>query len=468
MASDTKIDDLTGLHTRGILEELDSEFSEVATGNIWSLMVIDIDHFKLVNDVFGHLQGDRVIQRVANVLARNCRGADTLLRYGGDEFVIVMPFTEQLKAVNQAERVLQGMEKEVFSEGMEVGLSIGVAESKPEDTRLAQIFERADKALYEAKKGGRGRVSFYEDVKTGSKDNEISFEHFVGREQELSTVREILNETVAGKGQFVLISGEPGIGKSRLTQELEHFSSFKDCLFLKSICHEQGAERPFQQLTGSIARLLHTLSSHDLKDLTHTLTDILPQTAELFPDLDLKLSQAPSTDEEGVVRFRIYSEIFAILKWIASRQPVVFMVDNLQWISANDFDLLAYLARTSTDLPILFLAAMRSPLEDYPGIQKKIRILASLVNFTPIKLEKLGEEYTRHMVMFALRDPKIPKEVLQILVKQSSGNPMYLRELLISLRNTGAIEPLAEGSWKYEISSDLPLPETLSQEILII
>ena len=463
MTTDTKMDDLTGLHTRGILEELDTQFSAVAAVNIWSLMAIDIDHFKVVNDVFGRLQGDRVIQRIANILARNCRGADTLLRYGGDEFAIVMPFTEQLKAVNQAQRILQAMEREVFSEGMEVGLSVGVAQSKLTDTRLAQVYERASKALDEAKKGERGRVSFYEEVKTESTDNEISFEHFLGREQELSEVRGILNETVAGKGQFVLISGEPGIGKSRLTQELEHFSTFKDCLFLKSICHELGADRPYEQLTGSIARQLLTLSSDDLKDLTRTLSEILPQTAELFPGLDLKLSHAPSTDEEGVVRFRIYSEIFDILKWISSRQPVVFMVDNLQWISANDFDLLAYLARASTDLPVLFLAAVRTPQNDHPGIQKKVRILSNLVHFTSIQLKKLDEEYTRHMVMFALRDPKIPREVLQILVKQSSGNPMYLRELLIYLRNTGAIEALAEGGWKYEISSDLPLPETLSQ-----
>lgn len=463
MASNSIMDDLTGLHTHEILEELDSKFSAVATDTIWSLMVIDIDHFKLVNDVFGHLQGDRVLQRVANILARNCRGEDTLLRYGGDEFVIVMPFTEQLKAVNQAERILQGMQREVFSEGMEVGLSIGLAESKMDDTRLAQIFERADKALDEAKIGGRGKVSFYDDAATGSSmGNGISFEHFVGREQELSTLRGILNETVAGKGQFVLISGEPGIGKSRLAQELEHFSSFKECHFLRIRYDELGIYRPYQQLTGSIARQLRTLSSDELKDLTRTLSEILPQTAELFPGLDLKLSHAPSTDEEGVVRFKIYSEIFSVLKWIATRRSVVFVVDNLQWISADDFDLLAYLARASTDLPILFLTTMKEPLKDYPGIQKKIRILSTLVNFTSLKLEKLDGEYTGHMIMFALRDPKIPREVLQMLVKQSSGNPMFLIELLLSLRNKGAIEPVA-GGWKYGISRDLPLPETLFQ-----
>ncbi|MEA3267451.1 MAG: diguanylate cyclase [Candidatus Fermentibacteria bacterium] len=463
MTSNTKMDDLTGLHTREILEELDRKFSVVATDTIWSLMVIDIDHFKLVNDVFGRLQGDRVLQRVANILARNCRGEDTLLRYGGDEFVIVMPFTEQLKAVNQAERILQGMQREVFSEGMEVGLSIGVAESRMDDSRLAQIYERADNALYEAKIGGRGKVSFYDNATTGSQGNGISFEHFVGREQELSTVRGILNETVTGKGQFVLISGEPGIGKSRLAQELEHFSNFKECHFLKVRCDDSGIHRPYQQLTGSIARQLHTLSSDDLKDLTGTLSEILPQTSELFPGLDLKLSHAPSTDEEGVVKFKIYSEIFSILKCIATRRPVVFVVDNLQWISANDFDLLAYLARASTDLPILFLATVREPMKDYSGIQKKLRILSTLVNYTSIKLEKLDEEYIRHMVMFALRDPKIPVEVLQMLVKQSSGNPMYLIELLLSLRNKRAIEPVVGGGWKYEISSDLPLPETLFQ-----
>ncbi|MCK5785709.1 MAG: diguanylate cyclase [Candidatus Sabulitectum sp.] len=463
MTSMNKLDDLTGLHTRGILDDLDREFSAEEGRDIWSMMIIDIDHFKLVNDVYGHLQGDMVIRRIANILSRNCRGADTLLRYGGDEFVIVMPHTEQLKAVNQAERILQGLAREVFSQGMDVGLSIGVAESKPEDLYLADILKRADGALYEAKSGGRGKVSFHKDKNTKKESAEISFEHFVGRQADLSTLRNALNETITGKGRFALISGEPGIGKRRLISELKHYSRFKDCLFLQSSCDELGADKPYQQITSPIAEKLLTFSKDDLESLAKVLPKILPQTAELFPDLKLKLAKAPSTDEEGVVRLRIYLEISSILRWIASRQPILFVVDSIHWISDNNFDLLSYLIRATENVPIIFIATINESQEDPSGIRKKIRILSSLVRFTSINLGRLDEEYTKHMVMFALRDPKIPGDVLQMLVKQSGGNPLYLKELLLSLLNSGAIEPAAEGGWIYKITSDLPLPATISQ-----
>ena len=466
MTSKDKLDDLTGLHTRRILEELDHKFSTVAGEDIWSLVIIDIDHFKLVNDVYGHLEGDRVIRRVASILARNCRSTDTLLRYGGDEFVIVMPLTEQLEAVNQAERILQGLAQEVFPEGMEVGLSIGVAESKPKDLHLAEIFERADKALYKAKKGGRGRVSFHQDNEAEIKKAELSFDHFVGREQELSTLRNILDETITGtgKGHLALISGEPGIGKSRLAYELKHYSSFKKCLFLETRCDELGTNRPYLQLTGPIARLLLTFSKDDLNNLAETLPEILPQTAELFPclNLNLKLASAPAADKNDVIKFRMYSEISTILRWITTRQSVIFMVDNLHWISEHDFDLFAYLVRATPDVPVFFLSTIR-PLEDFPEIQKKIRILSSLVQFTSIKLDNLDEEYRRHMIMFALRDPNIPMDVLERLMRQSSGNPLYLKELLLSLHASGAIKSRAEGGWTYQISGDLPLSATIAQ-----
>lgn len=463
MTISMKLDDLTGLQTRSILDELDLQFSAVAGKNIWSILMIDIDHFKLVNDVYGHLQGNSVLKRIARIIAGNCRGEDTLLRYGGDEFVIVMPFTEQLKAVNQAERILQCLAAEVFSEGMDIGLSIGAAESSPEDTHLSQILERAEKALYEAKNGERGRVSFNKGTHAQSTGREMSFDHFVGREKEISTLRNTLNATINGEGCFALISGEPGIGKSRLAQELRHYSGYKNCLYLECSCNEFGADRPYHQIADPIAHHLLTLSMDELNTLKKTLPAILPQTAELFPGLNLKLSKIQYSDEDGVLRFKIYSEIFSVLKWIVSRQPVIFMVDNLQWISANEFDLFSYLVRTTTELPILFLSTIKAPTSDFPEIQRKVRILSSLVKFTSIKLEQLASEYTKHMILYALRDPEMPGEVLEKLVEQSNGNPMYVKELLLSLRSNGAIEPDEEGGWRYSITDDLPLPATISQ-----
>ncbi len=461
MTTMNKLDHLTGLHTRDIMDELDNRFSNT-TDETWSITMIDIDHFKLVNDVFGHLEGDTVIRRVANILSRNKRNADTLIRYGGDEFVIIMPETEQIKAVNQGERILQALEREVFPEGMEIGLSIGVAESKPEDNHLADILERADKALYRAKKGGRGRVSFYEDHKKEEAEKNITFEHFVGRSEELTELRNTLNDTVTGRGNFVVISGAPGIGKTRLANELEHYSSFKNCIIMNTRCDELGTDRPYLLITDPLTDYLNTLPEDDLVDLRNTLPDLLPQTIELFQNLNLRTAPAPETDKDSVLRIRMYSEISQIIKWIASRQPVIFTVDNLHWISEHDFDLLAYLSRAAIDAPILFLATMRAPTENFPEIQKKLKDLSGVVRYKAIRLKALNEEYTKHMVLFALRDPKIPKDILKRLVRQCSGNPLYLKELLLSLRSSGAIEPSAKGGWAYQIPDDMSLPTSIS------
>ena len=462
MTTIDKLDHLTGLHTRGIMDELENRFSSKAEeAGTWSIAIIDIDHFKLVNDVFGHLEGDSVIRRVANILSRNKRSTDSLIRYGGDEFVIVMPDTEQLQAVNQGERILQALQREVFPEGMQIGLSIGVSESKPEDNHLTDILKRADTALYQAKKGGRCRVSFFEDHKEQEMKKIITFEHFVGRSEELTELRNTLNNTVTGKGNFVVIAGEPGVGKTRLANELEHYSSFKNCKIMNTRCDELGADRPYVLITDPLSEYLCTLPEDDLVDFRSSLPALLPQTAELFQNLNLSTAPAPKTDKDSVLRLRMFSEIAQILKWIASIQPVIFTTDNLHWISENDFDLLAYLARATADTPILCLATMRAPTESFPEIEKKLGDLSGIIRYKLITLKALDEEYTRHMVMFALRDPKIPKDILQRLVKKCSGNPLYLKELLLSLRNSGAIEATVDG-WAYRIPDEMSLPASIS------
>jgi len=458
MTDSFRRDDLTGLYTRGILSALDKEFS----GSAGALAIIDIDHFKLVNDVFGHLEGDRVIRMVANILSRNKRSTDTLVRYGGDEFVIVMPDTIQLKAVNHGERILQSLEREVFPEGMEIGLSIGVAESKPDDQHLADILVRADKALYQAKKSGRGRVSFHREKAESSSGSSISFEHFVGRDYELAGLRNTLNRVVEGNGSFVVISGEPGIGKTRLANELKHYSSFKDCLSLEARCDELGTAGPYILITDPVAEYLAALPDSEITNLRNSLPGIMPQTAQFFHGLNLETVPVPDTDKDSVLRLKMYSEIALVLKWIASRHPVIFLVDNLHWISEHDFDLLSYLARATASSRVLFLATMRAPTHSFPEIENKLQILSDTVQYKSIRLENLDEEYTKHMVMFALRDPKIPRGILQRLVKQCSGNPLYLKELLVSLHSSGAIEPLPAGGWAYQFADDVPLPASVS------
>ncbi len=162
------LDPLTQLHNRS---SLDSQLERVADLSFLMsatpcLLMIDVDHFKSVNDRFGHPIGDEVIRRVADTLVRNfLRREDFVARYGGEEFVVVVPDSSAHAVRQRAERVRQSIGEIGFSKGTEhfsVTASIGVAVLGPGDTGKSWL-ERADAALYEAKSSGRNRVVFAED-----------------------------------------------------------------------------------------------------------------------------------------------------------------------------------------------------------------------------------------------------------------------------------------------------------------
>jgi diguanylate cyclase (GGDEF)-like protein len=126
---------------------------------IISLIVLDIDFFKRVNDRFGHAAGDLVLKQVAQTIEATIRCSDALYRYGGEEFVVVLNGTGRDGARLLADRIRQNIEALCFTnpEGLQVTMSLGVTTLRKNDTRQT-LFERADAALYQAKETGRNRV----------------------------------------------------------------------------------------------------------------------------------------------------------------------------------------------------------------------------------------------------------------------------------------------------------------------
>ncbi|CBW26173.1 putative signaling protein [Halobacteriovorax marinus SJ] len=164
------IDDVTGLYNqRKFLKDIDDsiiKFEE--TGEVFSVIFIDIDHFKSVNDGHGHLVGTQLLSDVANVLKRVVRESDLSYRYGGDEFVIIVPTCDAKNAKEVGLRILNGISKEEFYVSEEKGIngshtfklsvSVGVA-TYPEDAKTrVEIISFADKMMYKAKQSGRGKV----------------------------------------------------------------------------------------------------------------------------------------------------------------------------------------------------------------------------------------------------------------------------------------------------------------------
>ena len=160
-------DQLTGLYNRRYLASHMSAMFDRAhwSGRPLSVMILDIDHFKQVNDNHGHDVGDRVIQQFAGRISNAVRGIDLACRYGGEEFLIAMPDTEMSFATVVAERLRQEIASDKFvsdetGKELEITVSIGLAstENGPEEDSPQKLIKRADDALYVAKTGGRNRV----------------------------------------------------------------------------------------------------------------------------------------------------------------------------------------------------------------------------------------------------------------------------------------------------------------------
>jgi diguanylate cyclase (GGDEF)-like protein len=151
---------LTGLHNRRYLAREVGRHAAAPGPGPFSLAVLDLDHFKVVNDRFGHQAGDEVLMRVAALLLGEMRGQDVVVRTGGEEFVLLMPQTDANAAATACERLRAAIRDEPWSRiapGMRLTASIGVATAE-NASDLRALTEVADQRLYEAKRAGRDRV----------------------------------------------------------------------------------------------------------------------------------------------------------------------------------------------------------------------------------------------------------------------------------------------------------------------
>jgi diguanylate cyclase (GGDEF)-like protein len=168
------VDPLTGLLNRTALYqrfgELHQQAQMTAGGTTVGFLVVDLDHFKRINDEHGHATGDAVLERLAYVMRNSLRAFDLVYRLGGEEFVVVLPGVGLEKAAEIAERLRQAAAR-ARPEGLEVTVSIGVGVAAGKELDFDDLYARADAALYAAKESGRNRVHAWDPVSilTGSR-----------------------------------------------------------------------------------------------------------------------------------------------------------------------------------------------------------------------------------------------------------------------------------------------------------
>lgn len=156
----SQTDQLTGLYNR--LHFNDLSYKEIERSkryqNNLSLIFMDIDHFKQVNDTYGHLVGDDILKKVSEILKQNVRKYDILSRWGGEEFALLLPQTSRENAFKVAEKIQKILKEHQFTNAIVVTLSFGISDFNINTQTIDDLFIVADKNLYIAKTTGRNKI----------------------------------------------------------------------------------------------------------------------------------------------------------------------------------------------------------------------------------------------------------------------------------------------------------------------
>jgi diguanylate cyclase (GGDEF)-like protein len=153
----SKTDSLTGAYNRKAIIHLMEHMIDNQKIKVFSVLLLDIDEFKSINDTMGHLVGDKCLKSLSIIVKKNLRSGDYMGRYGGDEFIILLPSTDTKVALIVAERFRRCIEEETANPSFTV--SIGVATYPADGEKMSALFEYADAGLYISKENGRNRVS---------------------------------------------------------------------------------------------------------------------------------------------------------------------------------------------------------------------------------------------------------------------------------------------------------------------
>jgi len=414
-------DHLTGLHDRSVLVMLNERFS-VREG-LWALVIIDIDHFKLVNDVYGHLAGDEILSHVGQTIRINLKRNDYAVRFGGDEFIIILPDTDGNCALDLAQRLLFELGSREFPGGLKISASLGIAQSKPEDNDISQLISMADQALYRAKETGRGRFVLADDLFI-AREAEPDFSHMVGRREELQQLRELFDASTSDSARFCLLTGYQGSGKTKLTRELLNYCSFRNTPVYTTEVHPVNQEQNFM-IINILRKALDDLSDEQLLSVKQAVGNLERTTTAQLAEFGFAEAPGHISSNEEEERARSRNDFGRILREISIIHPIVLIIDNLHWASGRCISFMAETFACVPDTRILYICISRDSKAVTP-----LKPVWTSIPSRRIHLSPLSKSDVRTMVFFAMKSPGIPGDVLNYMHRQSGGNALFLRKLI--------------------------------------
>ncbi len=443
-------DELTGLYNRKYLREYAEQEIKRAKRyrSSFSILILDLDNFKEINDTMGHLTGDSALKRFAGVVKEIIRESDIAARYGGDEFVLILPDTSYRGAYRLAERLIERVKEEKIN-GMPLGCSIGIATFPDDGLLWEELFEKADESLYAAKRLGKGRIGTKTSRITSLK---IPLPMLIDRREERGIILTMLKQA----GKLHLITGEAGIGKTRLLNFI--IKEKDDILLLKTSALGAIANIPFYAIRELLKGFY--LSRQEIFEII--MEDLPPVLKNEFLKIVPYYSSKSETNItwHGFDKYTLYESIFRFFNMLSLKHNPVIFIDDFHWIDSESAELLYYLLRVATDL--VFFATARDRELTNTKAEEIITLLGRERLYDTLHLKPFSRTSTKNMLT-AILGQDVSDELVDIVFEESGGNPFFIEEITRTLYKENKLI-LSKKVWSLQ-GNEFNIPKTIEDTV---
>jgi len=441
------VDELTDVYNRRYLNEtVRAEIGAYIEKNIlFSIAWIDIDHFKPINDTYGHIKGDEVIKDFAQFLKQSLRFGDTVVRYGGDEFVCILPKTKKQDAEWKWNRIIKSC-RETKIGGQPITMSVGLSSFPDDSDDFDELISIADDVLYDAKRSGRDRLGSIR-----KKRLEIPIKSFINRCDEKEKLRTLLSEKKDGI-KIAIIKGSVGIGKTRLAKEL--LSNFRGKEIIWSDCialADSIAYYPIREI------IKYRLQRQGVEILEHIPSAYKLEISKLVPEILSEVDAKQESVEPVVDKYRLYESVKLLID--SGEREKVIIIDNIQWIDPDSIEVLKYIFRSLKEKSLKCLLVHRSE-EGTKGLQELAAFITREFDAREIALINFPEKEIKECVKEICGDDP-SEELLSFIVAESGGNPFYIEQIMRELADQNYLK-LVEDKWCFKKPATELVPKSVA------